>query len=236
MNTSAIALLSGGLDSIVATALAQRSRDVRIALTFDYGQRAVVQELAVARLFCEASGIEHRAIELPWLHAWTQTALVDREAALPTATPATLDEGALERARAVWVPNRNGVFVAIAAAMAESLGAQEIVAGFNAEEAETFPDNTSAFVDATNAVLRLATLAKVRLVAPALTMSKAEIARIFLALNIAPETFWCCYEGGELLCGRCESCARTIRAFTVVGALETIRRRFTVLPLTTERA
>jgi 7-cyano-7-deazaguanine synthase len=234
MGTIAIALLSGGLDSIVAAALAQRSREIRVALTFDYGQHAAARELEAARSFCAEAGIEHRAIELPWLHAWTQTALVDQARPVPHVQPEALEQDADERARAVWVPNRNGVFVAIAGALAESIGAQEVIAGLNAEEAQSFPDNSTAFVDATNASLRLSTLAKIRLVAPVSTMTKAEIARAFVAFNFEPESFWCCYEGGELLCGLCESCARTIRAFAAVGALGLLRRRFAALPLSLE--
>lgn len=222
----AIALLSGGLDSIVATRIAIEMTDVVAALTFDYGQRAYAREGEIAERACEEWGIEFRSIELPWLAEWTDTALVDRGESLPETSPDKLDEGANDRARRVWVPNRNGAFVAIAAAFAESTSTGSIIMGLNAEEAKTFPDNSEDFFKATNKALALSTLSKVTLSSPTVRMTKVEIAKEFMGLDIDPTLFWCCYEGGERLCGRCESCARTIRAFKSAGGWELISNRF----------
>jgi 7-cyano-7-deazaguanine synthase len=222
----AITLLSGGLDSIVATRLAMSSTEVVAALTFDYGQRAYAREAEIAERACEELGIEFRSIELPWLAEWTDTALVDRDEELPKTSPDKLDEDADERARNVWVPNRNGSFVAVAAAFAESTKTNSIIMGLNAEEAKTFPDNSEDFLKATNDALALSTLAKVRLASPTIAMTKTEIVGEFMKLDIDPTLFWCCYEGGKRLCGRCESCARTIRAFNAAGGWELISERF----------
>ena len=221
-----IALLSGGLDSTVATAMAHADARVHTALTFDYGQRAREREVETARAFCRQRRIEHRVIELPWLKAWTSTALVDRRRDLPLVAIEGLDAGGEERARATWVPNRNGLFIAIAAALAEGLELSSVVAGFNAEEAATFPDNSQAFLDAANASLAFSTLHRIQVVSPTAPMTKARIAQRFLELGLDPELFWCCYEGGEKLCGRCESCSRTQRAFAAIGSPELIRGRF----------
>lgn len=222
----AIALLSGGLDSSVAAALARHELEVVLALTFDYGQRAGARERASAAAFCRRHALEHRVLELPWLARATRTALVDRSLPIPEVAPASLEEGAAERAAAVWVPNRNGLFVAIAAAIAEGEGMGAIIAGFNAEEAATFPDNGQPFIDATNRALALSTRNAVQLLAPTGGMMKTNIARRFVDLALDPDDLWCCYEGGERMCGRCESCARTIRAFRAIGAFERIRHRF----------
>lgn len=222
----AITLLSGGLDSVVATRLAMESMDVVAALTFDYGQRAFPRESELAERTCEEWGIEFRSIELPWLGDWTDTALVDRSEELPMVSADDLEEGAEDRAKALWVPNRNGAFVAVAAAFAESTDTDCIVMGLNAEEAATFPDNSEAFMKATNEALKFSTLKGVRLESPTVGMTKAEIARAFIRLEIDPELLWCCYEGGEKLCGRCESCARTIRAFKGVSGWGLIANRF----------
>ena len=98
--------------------------------------------------------------------------------------------------------------------------------GFNAEEGKTFPDNSAAFVNAANSALGFSTRSGVKILSPTLEMTKAGIARKFMELKIDPGSFWCCYEGGDKLCGRCESCTRTIRAFKEAGALEDIRNRF----------
>jgi len=224
--SKAIALLSGGLDSVVAMRMATESMDVVCALTFDYGQRAYARESEIAKRLCRQWDTEFRPIELPWLAQWTDTALVDRGAKLPLTSPEELDERAEERARAVWVPNRNGVFVAVAAAFAESTGSDCIIMGLNAEEARTFPDNSERFMDATNDALAFSTLENIRLLSPTVGMTKQEIVRKFIELDIDPGLFWCCYDGGEMLCGRCESCARAIRAFKAAGGWELVADRF----------
>lgn len=134
----AIVLLSAGLDSTVSFMAIRQKYEVRLALTFDYGQRAAKSEIEYSRKICERYGVVHQAIKLDWLAAITNTALVNREAEIPSLDIGELDSvlgRTLETANAVWVPNRNGVFISIAAAFAESFGADLIVTGFNAEEA-----------------------------------------------------------------------------------------------------
>ncbi len=226
----AVILLSGGLDSLVATRLAMQNAKVVAAINCDYGQRSRMREFEAASLMCAEWEIELMRIDLPWLGEMTATALVDRSRKLPTTSPDSLDEGAEARAKSVWVPNRNGVFVAAAAALAESLSADTIVMGLNAEEAATFPDNSKDFMEASNAVLSLSTLSGVRLESPTLQMTKLEIAKKFVELEIPPDNLWCCYEGGEKLCGRCESCARSVRAFKSIGSWELVSHRFEFQP------
>ena len=223
---SAIALLSGGLDSAVSVATAARELRVVSALTFDYGQRAAKREIEAASSLASELGIPHRVIELPWLGGATATALVNTGAEVPRILPEELCRGGDERAAAVWVPNRNGLFVAIAAAIAEGLGAGRIVAGFNAEEAESFPDNSEGFVEAANLSLSFSTRNRVSLLCPVIYMSKSEIAAEALKLGLSTSSFWSCYLGGERMCGECESCARTIRAFEGTGAWAALKERF----------
>ena len=112
-------------------------------------------------------------------------------------------------AAAVWVPARNVVLVAVAAALAEALGADAVVPGFNREEAATFADNSAAFATACEAVLRLGTRSGVRVVAPTLAMDKDAIVATARTLGFSAADFWSCYEGGPSPCGRCESCLRS---------------------------
>jgi 7-cyano-7-deazaguanine synthase len=207
-----ISLLSGGLDSVVATTVAAREGSVELALTFDYGQRAASAETAAARAVCRELGLAHRVIELPWLAEITTTALVSRDRALPE--PGELDDPgeAQASAAAVWVPNRNGVFINIAAAFAESLGCEAVVCGFNAEEAQTFPDNTLAFAQAATEALAHSTLAKVRVWSPTQDLTKADIVALGCRIDAPLRHVWSCYEPGPDPCGRCESCRRFRRA------------------------
>ena len=119
--------------------------------------------------------------------------------------------------REVWVPNRNGLLIAVAAAFAEARAARAVVVGFNREEGATFPDNTEQFVERTNAALALSTRGGVEVVAPTLSLDKAGIVRLGVEIGAPLEWVWSCYEGGPAPCGRCESCRRSLRAFERAG-------------------
>ena len=114
-----------------------------------------------------------------------------------------------QSARAVWVPARNAVFVSAAGALAEAVGAGCVIAGFNREEAETFPDNSRAFLDAATAFLGLGTRDGLQVVSPTIDWDKPRIVEEALRLGYGPDDFWSCYEGGDAPCGRCESCVRS---------------------------
>jgi 7-cyano-7-deazaguanine synthase len=214
-----VSLLSGGLDSVVATAAAAREGSVELALTFDYGQRAAPAEMRAAAAVCRELGLRHRAIELPWLADITGTALVDRASPLPGLAAGELDDRqkTLASAAAVWVPNRNGVFINVAAAFAESLGCEAVVVGFNAEEGQTFPDNTPEFAAAASAALAYSTQTHVRVVSATQHLTKAEIVALGRQLGAPLAHVWSCYEPGPEPCGKCESCLRSARAFQAQG-------------------
>jgi len=210
----AVALLSGGLDSVVSTALAAQEGEVALALTCDYGQRSAAAAIRAAARVCEALGVPHEVVELPWLGRLTAAPLVDQAAAMPQPGSDALDdpEQAADLARALWVPNRNGVLVSIGAAYAEARACDTVVCGFNAEEGASFPDNTPEFVARANAALALSTLSAVRLYAPTIAMAKAEIVAVGRRVGAPLEHVWSCYEAGPEQCGRCPSCLRLRRA------------------------
>ena len=217
---TAVALLSGGLDSTVATAAACADGGVELALTFDYRHRAAGPEVAAARAIAAALGVEHRVIPLGFLGDATRTALVDRAEEVPNPSAAALDDahGAAARSMAaVWVPNRNGLFIAVGAAFAESIGAEAVVVGFNREEAATFADNSPEFVARTNAALELSTRNGVRVVSATAGLDKEGIVRLGVELGAPLRYVWSCYEGLDRPCGRCESCLRLGRALDRAG-------------------
>lgn len=215
----AITLLSGGLDSAVATALAREHVEVVAAITCDYGQRAVLREIAAAKKFCKLWKIPHHIVALPMLAEWTNTALVANTQQLPTYTTADLldPHKQAESARAVWVPNRNGLMINVAAACAESHACDAIIVGFNAEEAATFPDNSEKFLDAATHALTFSTANHVRVLSDTIALDKTAIVRAAVARKLPLEDCWPCYEGGDMWCRTCESCARFQRATHAVG-------------------
>ena len=212
---TALVLLSGGLDSTVAAALRQAAAgDVALGLWADYGQRAAAPERRAALAVGAALGIEVATTRVELLAAETRTALVAREAALLTPAPDALDDpvAAAGSAAAVWVPNRNGVLVNLAAALAEARGHAVVVVGFNAEEGATFPDNTPRFVAALNAALADSTAGRVRVECPTLALTKSELVAAGRRVGAPIGLSWSCYEAGPAPCGRCESCRRRDRA------------------------
>ncbi len=120
----------------------------------------------------------------------------------------------------MWVPNRNGVFINVAAAFAEGLEADEVVTGFNAEEAVTFPDNTAEFAAAATAALGYSTANGVRVFSYTQALEKREIVRLGRGSGRRFRCVWSCYHGGEEMCRACESCARLERALRAAEAWE----------------
>lgn len=209
-----VVLLSSGLDSTVNLFEAREQSQVVLALTFDYGQRAAPRERERAAALAKMASIPHQILELPWFSVFTKTSLVDRSVDVPTDAAVSIDnlETSTVSAKAVWVPNRNGIFLNIAAAFAESLGADWIVPGFNAEEAATFPDNTGEFLTAATAAFRYSTSNHVEAKCFTTDLNKTQIVKRGQSLKVPFGMIWPCYFAGEEPCGKCESCQRFGRA------------------------
>lgn len=205
-----IVLLSGGLDSSVSLALAlKRGLRVKLALIFDYGQKAARQEIKAGRAIARFYKVRLRIIKIKWLgEVARQSGLI--KGRLKKIRPGDLVDSRkmYNIAKAVWVPNRNALFINIAAAFAETLKYQYIITGFNREEARTFPDNSTGFVKAINKTLRFSTLTRVKVVSYTSKMTKSDIFRTGLRVGAPVSVTWSCYTGRSRPCGVCESCLR----------------------------
>ena len=126
------------------------------------------------------------------------------------------DEASKESAEKVWVANRNGVFLNIAACFAESLKAQYIIPGFNKEEAETFPDNSVEYIEQVNKSFQYSTSNGVEVFCFTQSMNKSEIMAQALKWEIPVDQIWSCYHAESTVCGECESCQRFDRAYKAV--------------------
>jgi 7-cyano-7-deazaguanine synthase len=209
-------LLSGGLDSSANLAFARHFDEPVLALTIDYGQKAARREIESASFFAKHYGVPHRVLDLKWLGDLGGSALTEGDKGIPSLQGSDLDHlpTTQKTAASVWVPNRNGLFINVAAAIAESKGIQQVVVGFNREEAATFPDNSSQFLGVSTLALRYSTRNGVKVISYTEMMVKTEIVD---ALKGLPESFpfervWACYAGGDEACGVCESCKRFSRA------------------------
>ena len=204
----AIILLSGGLDSLVSLALAKDEYNIELALTFDYGQKPAKYEIETCKKICEFYKIQHKIIDLDWLKEVSHSAMVE-DKALPV--------GVQEDCSSVWVPNRNGLFLNIAASIADGEGYDCIIIGANREEGETFPDNTKEFIDRVNMEFEYSTQKKVKVVAPLINFDKNDIVKQAIEHSAPLEMVHSCYDSGEKNCGRCESCTRLKSALVANG-------------------
>ena len=196
-----IILLSGGLDSFVSLGLCKEKYNIELALTFGYGQKSFNNELESSQKIAQYWNIEHKVIKLDWLKAITHNALVENK---------TLPEGIdnpVDSAKAVWVPNRNSVFLNIAAAFADSEDYDYIIIGANKEEAATFSDNSKEFISNINKTFEYSTQKHPKVIAPLINSDKNDIVRLALENKMPLELIHSCYGMGRH-CGKCESCTR----------------------------
>ena len=212
----AVILLSGGLDSATVLAIARSEGRQCLALSIVYGQRHSV-ELEAARRVVASLGVEEHVVHQLDLRVFGASALtgdidVPKDAVGAPGIPVT------------YVPARNTIFLALALGFAEARGAEEIWIGVNALDYSGYPDCRPEFIDAFQNVIRTGTRSGVergqpRLMAPLLTMSKADIIRRGLSLGVDYALTHSCYDPapGGLACGHCDSCLLRRRGFEEAG-------------------
>ena len=211
-----VVLLSAGLDSTVNLYQAARSGQVLMALTFDYSQKAAKKEIECAKKIAKKLKIAHQTVKLPFFSEFGQSSLINKSKKVPSGKNVKIDSLSISRksARSVWVPNRNGIFLNIAAGFAEALGADLVIPGFNVEEAVTFPDNSEAFLKALDGSISFSTSNGVKTFCFTTALNKSEIVELGHRLQVDWSQIWPCYQAGKKWCGRCESCLRSQRAFS----------------------
>ena len=215
----AVVLLSGGLDSATALAMAQQQGFRCRALTIDYGQRHRC-ELDAACALAAAWDAHHTVVSVD-LRAFGGSALTDANIDVPM----NMYDGSSTAIPATYVPARNTIFLSLALAHAEVVGAFDLFIGANAVDFSGYPDCRPAFLKAFETLANLATRACVegrdrfRIHAPLLTMSKAEIIRAGHALGIDFGMTHSCYspDARGHACGKCDSCSIRARGFAAAG-------------------
>ncbi len=215
-----VVLLSAGLDSTVNLFdVIKHGHQVVMAITFNYGQRAAVKEIEHSAKISKYLNVPHKVIDIAWFKELNKSSLLVETQTVPTGASVEIDnyETSLQTAKSVWVPNRNGVFLNIAAAYAEALGAESVIPGFNAEEAVTFPDNSREFMEQTTRSLKYSTANHVTVGCYTVHLKKVDIVRLGQGLDVPWELIWPCYFAADKWCGECESCLRSKRAFKSAG-------------------
>ena len=215
----AVVLLSSGLDSTVNLYQSAQQGKVLLAITFDYSQKAARQEIRCAKKITKELNIPHQVVKLPFFAQFSQSSLIDKKKEVPSGKKVQIDSLKVSQksAKSVWVPNRNGIFLNIAAGFAEALKADVVVPGFNVEEASTFPDNSADFLKALDASFSFSTSTQVKNHCFTTNLNKTQIVKLGQKLKVNWSNIWPCYHSGKKWCGECESCLRSKRAFSAAG-------------------
>lgn len=213
-----VVLISGGMDSTVLLHhAAQTLRRAPIyTLSFDYGQRHRRELECAEYQSIVAEAAEHRVVNLLDVAGLVSgsTSLVQGGADVPDLT----DVPETQRDQPpTYVPNRNMMLLSIGAAYAEAAGASEVMYGAQAHDEYGYWDCTPAFLEAVNALLGLNRRTPVRIAAPLVDKSKADLLRMGLDLGVDFSRTWSCYRGGETACGTCPTCVERLNAWAEVG-------------------
>lgn len=225
----AVVLLSGGMDSTTAAAIAQRDGFEVHALSVRYGQRHAL-ELDAAMRVAERLGIRHHVVVDLDLRAFGGSALT-ADQPVPKDTPMA-DIGT--RIPATYVPGRNTIFLSLALAWAETLGAHDIYLGANALDYSGYPDCRPEYLAAFARMADLATRAGVEgarltIHAPLLHLTKAQIVARGLELGLDYSLTSTCYDPASdgAACGRCEACLLRLKGFEEAGVIDPVRYQTT---------
>ena len=224
MVKKAVCLISGGLDSCVTSFIAKEQGYEIYALSFNYGQLHK-KELDCSNKIAQAVGVENRIILDVDFQKFGKSSLLN------TSSDSIQDHNLKDIAREIpstYVPARNTVFLSMALAYAESTDADAIFIGVNAVDYSGYPDCRPEYVQAYQKMADLATKKgiegrPIKIEAPLLQLTKSEIIKTGLKLNAPLVDTWSCYRGGELACGRCDSCVLRLKGFKDAGVEDPIQ-------------
>jgi len=218
-----VILLSGGLDSTTALAVARADGFECHALTVRYGQLHAVELDAARRVAAAHGAVDHRVVDVD-LSPLAASALTTKGVAVPKDR-SLAEIGAPGDVPATYVPARNTVLLALALAWAESLGAKDLFVGVNVLDASGYPDCRPAFVQAFEALAQVATRSGgFHVHAPLIELTKAEIIRLGTRLGVDYAITHSCYDPvGDAACGRCDACLLRKKGFAEAGVPDPTR-------------
>lgn len=217
----ALVLCSGGLDSTTCLALAieEHGAENVFALSISYGQKHT-KELEAAKAVTDYYGIPLQTLDLAEIFAGSDCSLLKGSSAeIPKESYAEQLAETGGRPVTTYVPFRNGLFLSSAASIALSLGCGVIYYGAHADDAagNAYPDCSKAFNDAMNTAIYLGSGNQLRVEAPFVQKTKADVVSEGLRLHAPYHLTWSCYEGGAYPCGRCGTCRDRAAAFAANG-------------------
>jgi len=213
----ALVLFSGGLDSLVCLALAvdKYGADEVLALSVYYGQKHK-KEMEASLKIAEYYGVKRITLDLGEIFKNSDCTLLEgAKEEIPKEEYAKQLEKTNGAPVNTYVPYRNGLFLSSAASIALSFGCEEIYYGAHSDDAagNAYPDTSMAFNNAISDAIYIGSGNALKVVAPFVKLTKADVVKKGLELGAPFELSWSCYEGGEKACGKCGTCRDRLKAF-----------------------
>ena len=218
----AVCIISGGMDSAVASFIAKKEGYEIVAVHFNYGQRTQQKELEAFEAIAKVLGAKTYVIDLDFFKQIGASALTDTTIAVP-------EDGIKPGIPVTYVPFRNGIFLSIAAAIAEKEGASAIYIGVVEEDSSGYPDCRQSFIEAMQKAINLGTKdeTKITIQTPLIHLKKEDIVSLGLKLDVPLELTWSCYQSEDEACGVCDSCRLRLKGFAKAGVKDTISYKTT---------
>lgn len=209
MAKDSLLVLSGGMDSV--TMLWEYVDEIAVAVTFQYGSNHNRREAACARRNCEILGVKWMEIDLSFMATHFKSSLLDGADAIPEGN---YDD---ENMRSTVVPFRNGIMLAVAAGLAESLGLKNVMIANHSGDHSIYPDCRPDFIASMGNAISNGTYEHINLKAPYTGITKGEIAVKGKNFGVDYSLTYSCYKGGEHHCGKCGTCVERREALEYAG-------------------
>ena len=214
----AVCIMSGGMDSTLSAYMMKHEGYEIIAVHFNYDQRTQTKELECFENICNRLHVKQKyVLDLDFFKQLGASALTDKNIEVPT-------RGVEEGVPVTYVPFRNGIFLSMAAAIAEKEGAQLISIGVVEEDSSGYPDCRENYIKAMQNAINLGTKdeTNIEITMPLVHLKKSQIVQKALKLNVPLELTWSCYKNEDKACGVCDSCRLRLNGFKIAGVTDPI--------------